>query len=215
MRKNRKWIVATTLFVCFLAVLLCVMFLDVRAIGPQGSSIGLAGVNAAIRDLFGVKMIWYDITDLLGFIAIAVALGFACLGLCQAVKRRSLKKVDGDILLLGGFYAVVLGVYIFFEIFVVNYRPILMEGELEASFPSSHTMLTVCILGTAMYQFAKRLKTCLVRNCAVVASGLIMAVTVVGRLISGAHWFSDVLAGLFLSCALVFVYLWLCERMKK
>lgn len=215
MRKNRKWIGAAALFAGFLAVTLCVLFVDVQAIGPQESSIGLAGINAYVRDIIGVNMIWYDITDLLGLAALAIAGGFGILGLWQLIKGRSLKKVDADILALGGFYVVVFGIYIFFELFVVNCRPILMEGQLEASFPSSHTMLTVCILGTAIYQFAKRLKTCLVRNAAIVISGLVIAVTVVGRLLSGVHWFSDILAGLFLSGALVFCYLWLCECIKK
>ncbi len=220
MKDNKRkqtiiWISARILFSLFVALTVAVKVIDVKEIGPNSSEIGLATVNRAVRDFFGLNMIWYDITDVLGIVAIVVALGFAVLGLCQLIKRRSIKKVDIDIIILGFFYVAVLLIYVFFEICVINYRPCLLEGELEASFPSSHTMLTVCIMSTAIYQAVKKIKNMPLRIVSVVTAGLIMAVTVVGRMISGVHWFTDIVGGLLLSGALILVYIGVCTAVES
>ncbi len=216
MVKNAKkcWILSAGLLVLFLLVMLCVKTVDVQPIGPNGSVIGLAAINAGVRDLFGQNMVWYDITDLFGVLSILSALGFALLALCQLIKRRSLLKVDRDLILLGVFYAAVLVVYVFFEIFVINYRPILMDGQLEASFPSSHTMLVCCFLVAAIWQFANRISNHVLRCAAIWVSAAIIVVTVVGRLICGVHWFSDILAGLLASGALVAAYIAACKTLQ-
>lgn len=78
----------------FVALLAAVKFVDVGAIGPQGSEIGLSAINGQVRDALGFSESWYGITDWLGILSILVALGFAFFGVCQLIHRRSFKKVD-------------------------------------------------------------------------------------------------------------------------
>ena len=132
--------------------------------------------------------------------------GFAILGLCQWIKRRSLAKVDKSIFVLGGFYVVVMMAFLSFEFFVINYRPVLIEGVLEASYPSSTTMLVTCVMPTAVMQFNERIKNSALRRTASVLLVTFMVFMVVGRLISGVHWFSDIFGGLLLSAGLVLAY---------
>ena len=131
-------IVFTLAFVCWTAL---ISFIDVQAIGPQNSKVGFATVNEFFHRLTGVNMSLYIITDWLGLVPIAFAFGFAILGLVQWIKRKSLRKVDYSLFVLGGFYIVVFLIYLLFEFVVINYRPVLINNYLEASYPSSTTML--------------------------------------------------------------------------
>ena len=185
-------------------VLIC--FVDVQAIGPEGSSVGFSTINGFIHELTGVNWFLYTVTDWLGLIPIGVAFGFAVLGLVQWIKRKSLLKVDRSILILGGFYIVVMAVYILFEIVVINYRPTLINGHLEASYPSSTTMLVMCVMPTAMMQLRARIKNDLFRRCVMFAIAVFIAFMVIGRLVSGVHWISDIIGGVLLSAGPVMMY---------
>ncbi len=186
-----------TVFVCFI---------DVRAIGPHESSVGFAALNGCIHNFTGVNMYLYVITDWLGLVPIGVAFSFAVLGLVQWIKRKRLLKVDRSILTLGGFYIVVMAVYILFEIVVINYRPTLINGYLEASYPSSTTMLVMCVMPTAMMQFSTRIKNDLFRQCVLFTITVFIAFMVIGRLVSGVHWITDIIGGALLSTGLVLMY---------
>lgn len=190
-------------FVLWTALVRCV---DVRAIGPLGTRVGFASLNAAFHGLTGVHRILYEITDWLGLIPIAAALGFALLGLAEWIKRRSLAKVDRSILVLGAFYILVIAIYIFFELVVINYRPVLIEGYLEASYPSSTTLLTLCVMPTAALELGARIKSAAKRRCTVILLSAFVAFVVIGRLLSGVHWLSDIIGGALVSGGLVMLY---------
>ena len=183
-----------------------VSYVDVRAIGPNGSSVGFATLNGYVHNLTGVNMFLYTITDWLGLVPIGVAFGFAVLGLVQWVGRKSLFKVDRSILALGGFYIIVLAMYIFFEIVVINYRPVLIDGYLEASYPSSTTMLVMCVMPTAMMQLHARIKSDVFRRCVLISIAAFTAFMVIGRLASGVHWLTDIIGGALVSAGLVITY---------
>ena len=183
-----------------------VSYVDVRSIGPNGSSVGFATLNGYVHNLTGVNMFLYTITDWLGLVPIGVAFGFAVLGLVQWVGRKSLFKVDRSILALGGFYIIVLAMYIFFEIVVINYRPVLIDGYLEASYPSSTTMLVMCVMPTAMMQLHARIKSDVFRRCVLISIAAFTAFMVIGRLVSGVHWLTDIIGGALVSAGLVITY---------
>ena len=206
-KKNKKRLVlGVSLVVAFVLWTILVCFVDVRAIGPEGSSVGFAALNGFVHELTGVNWFLYTITDWLGIVPIAVALGFAILGLVQLIKRKSLWKVDHSILALGVFYIVVMAAYIFFEVVVINYRPTLIDGYLEASYPSSTTMLVMCVMPTAAMQLNARIKNTVLRRCAVITIVAFTAFMVIGRLVSGVHWITDIIGGALLSAGLVTMY---------
>lgn len=183
-----------------------VLLVDVQAIGPNGSAVGLATINNAVHSLFGVHMSLYTITDWLGLVPVGVGFGFAVLGLVQWIKRKNLLKVDYTILVLGGFYLVVLAAYMLFETVVINHRPILINGYLEASYPSSTTMLVLCVMPTASMQLNTRMKNRGFRQCVAVIIAAFTVFMVVGRLVSGVHWLTDIVGGALLSAGLVMLY---------
>ncbi len=208
MQKRQKALAVSAFVSILLSVALTIALaaVDVRPIGPFGSQVGFATFNEYVFWFIGERIVWYHITDWLGISAVLTAIGFAVRGLVQLIRRRSLLLVDRRILILGGFYLIVLAVYLLFEHHIVNYRPILMNGHLEASFPSSHTMIICCIMVTAMDQFRYMIKNRRFRTAVNAAASAIMLVTIAGRTVSGVHWFTDILAGLLFAAALLCIY---------
>ena len=206
-KKNKKALVCgASLLIAFVLWTVLVCLVDVQAIGPEGSSVGFGTLNGYVHDLTGVNMSLYVITDWLGLVPIGIAFGFAVLGLVQLIKRKSLLKVDRSILVLGGFYIVVMAVYILFETVVINYRPTLIDGYLEASYPSSTTILVMCVMPTAMMQLRARIKNEIFCRCVIFAITAFIAFMVIGRLVSGVHWITDIIGGALLSTGIVLMY---------
>ena len=208
MKKRKMFLVAIGLFMAFVLWTALVCFVDVRPIGANGSEVGFATLNGYFHGLTGVNMWLYAVTDWLGLVPIAAAAGFGVLGLFEWVKRRQILKVDRSILILGGFYVAVMATYAFFEFVVINYRPILIDGRLEASYPSSTTMLVLCVMPTAIMQLWGRIKNRAFKWSAASVIIVFIVFMVVGRLISGVHWISDIIGGVLISASLVTVYAW-------
>ena len=183
-----------------------VQFIDVRTIGPNGSSVGFATINGFVHKLTGVHMSLYNVTDWLGLVPVFVAMGFALFGFAQWIKRKHLSKVDYSIFVLGGFYIAVMAVYVLFEMITVNYRPVLINGILEKSYPSSTTLIVMCVMPTAIMQFNSRIKNTALKKSVSFLIIAFIVFMVIGRLVSGVHWFTDIIGGALLSAGLVTMY---------
>lgn len=206
-KKNKKVLaLGMSLLLVFVLWTVLVRFVDVQMIGPRESCVGFATLNGFVHELTGTNWFLYILTDWLGLVPIAVALGFAIFGLVQLIKRKNLLKIDYPILVLGAFYIVVIVAYLFFEIVVINYRPTLIDGYLEVSYPSSTTMLVTCVMSTALIELKARIKNTLFRRCIIIAIITFIAFMVVARLLTGVHWITDIIGGVLLSSGLVVIY---------
>lgn len=205
-KKLKLLFIGLVMLVLFAVWTVLVQCIDVHAIGPESSCVGFARLNGFVHKLTGVNMAWYNATDWLSIIPLCFILGFAVLGLVQLIKRKSLFKVDASILLLGVFYIAVMAGYILFEFYAVNYRPVLINGILEVSYPSSTTLLVLCVMPTAALQLRSRIKNHRVKNIVTFVICVFTAFMVMGRIISGVHWITDIIGGVFLSVGLVLIY---------
>lgn len=209
---KKRLFVAVGWLVGFVLWTVAVRCIDVAVIGPCGSFVGFATVNAWFHGRTGVHMALYTITDWLGLVPIAVCLMFAGVGLCQWISRERLLRVDADLLLLGGFYLVMMAVYLLFETIVINYRPVLIEGVLEVSYPSSTTLLVLCVMSTAIWQVHHRIKHRFLRCATIVTLALFTICMVFFRLVSGVHWLTDIVGGVLCSGGMVLLYDAVCHR---
>lgn len=207
MRKTKRIVsVGILLLAAFAVWTFLIQTVDVQRIGPRQSAVGFATVNGWFHRLTNVHWMLYTLTDWLGLVPIVVCLLFACVGLAQLVQRRSLLKVDLDILLLGVYYVLVIFAYLLFEMIPLNYRPVLIEGILEASYPSSTTLLVLSVMPTLHFQAERRLKNSMLRRCIRVLTVLFSVFMVVGRLLSGVHWLTDIVGAILLSGGLFLLY---------
>ena len=206
MKEKRNLLAGVGLIGAFALWTVLIQCVDVQAVGQNGTKIGFADFNVWFHQLTGVHMTIYTITDWLGLVPIIICLCFGVLGLLQLIKRRSLLRVDSDILLLGVYYVLVIACYLIFEMIPVGYRPVLIEGRLEASYPSSTTLLVLSVMPTLWFQAYRRVSNVTTRKAAEVFVVAFSVFMVIGRLVSGVHWATDIIGSVLLSLGLYMLY---------
>lgn len=214
MKTKKNVRITLTAFIAFVLWTVAITKIDLQAIGPRGTVVGFATLNDAFHKMTGVHLWLYEVTDWLGLVAIVFVLGFGVLGLIQLIRRRNLFKVDSDIIILGVFYILVIIGYVVFEEFAINCRPVIIEGRLESSYPSSTTLLILCVMPTAILQLKNRIKSVVVKNIIVLVVSVFTLFMVIGRTISGVHWLTDIIGGILLSISLVMLYRTLITEFK-
>ena len=205
--KGMKKLISGIVFIISFAIwTMLIQIIDVHPIGVKGTNIGFATINSWFHSLTGVNMTLYTITDWLGLVPIFICMIFGLVGLIQLIQRKNLLKVDFDIIILGVYYVIVILCYLIFEMYPINYRPILINGFMEASYPSSTTLLVLCVMPTLVFQANQRLKSIALKRFITIFAVAFSAFMVVGRLISGVHWLTDIIGSCLLSSGLFYVY---------
>ena len=208
--KKNLLIVSIALFALFFVFTLLVATVDKAAGNAPDTEIGFSHLNLAFFNATHkngeISNGWYKLTEFLGYLALAEAAGFAVYGVAQLIVRKSLKKIDKDLFVLAAAYVLLAIFYVAFEKIVVNYRPVLENGEIAASYPSSHTMLTITIASTGIFMLRRRMTSRPALISAETLSGAVMLVMTVGRLLSGVHYFTDILGGVLLAAAIVMLF---------
>ena len=206
MREKKILMAAAGLLVLFALWTAAIMYIDVQPIGPEGTAVGFAGLNGQFHALTGVNWLLYTVTDWLGLVPILICVCYGILGLIQWIRRKKLPRVDADILLLGAYYLLVIFGYLFFEMVPVNYRPVLIDGYLEASYPSSTTLLVLSVMPTLKFQTDRRCGNAKIRRLTAGFVILFSVFMVTGRLVSGVHWITDIIGSVLLSGGLYLLY---------
>ena len=200
---------------CFIIFTILLKVIDVQATGPEGSLIGFSSLNNAVFSLLGTNTFCYKLTQAFGLLAILVAGLFAVTGLIQLIKRKSLVKIDREIIVTGVIYILVIILYVLFEKLAINYRPVITDEGLEASFPSTHTMLILTILGTALPLAGRYITNPKLAFTAKLFCIVIMWLTIICRLLSGVHWFTDIIGGVLISLCLISLHKALCFKKEN
>ena len=208
MKKNGKkqLITGVSFMLVFVIWTWLIQKVDVQPVGQKGTDVGFAAFNCWFHRLTGVHMGLYTITDWLGLVPVFVCIVFGGIGLWQLIKRKNLFKVDTDLIYLGIYYVIVIFGYLFFEMCPINYRPILIEGILEASYPSSTTLLVLSVMPTLVLQANRRIENGYLKRIIYAFTIVFSVFMVIGRLVSGVHWFTDIMGAVFLSTGLFYLY---------
>ncbi len=205
MKNKKNIIISIVLTIISIVYTILVKFVDISSIGPNNSSVGLSKLNLFFKNLVGSNMTIYKISEFLGYIVILLVLIYGCIGLYQLIKRKSLKKVDKEIIKLGCFYVLMLVTYVVFEKLEINYRPVLIDGILEASYPSSHTILALCICFSSLITSKKYFNKKYVKKINLITI-ILTSLVLLLRTVSGVHWISDIIGGVIISMTLISYY---------
>ena len=205
--KGMKNLISGIAFIIsFVIWTMLIQIIDVQPIGANGTNIGFAKLNMWFNSIICVNMTLYTITDWLGLVPIFICMIFGLVGLVQLIKRKNLLKVDFDIIILGIYYVIVILCYLIFEMYPINYRPILINGFIEASYPSSTTLLVLSVMPTLAFQCNQRLKSITLKRFITIFTVAFSVFMVAGRLISGVHWLTDIIGSCLLSAGLFYTY---------
>lgn len=204
--EKKKWMEGGIFLALFLLWTALIQTVDVKPIGPNETCVGFSALNSWFHDFTDVNLALYTITDWLGLVPLFICMVFAGIGFVQMIVRRSLFRVDADILILGAYYIAVIFCYVIFEMVSINYRPILIDGRLEASYPSSTTLLVMGVMPTLVEQGNRRAKNKILKHIILAFAVGFSAFMVVGRLICGVHWLTDIVGSVLLCAGLFAVY---------
>ncbi len=221
---HKKCLIYTTVAVALLAAFLILTLLltcvDVRAAGESGAEVGFATLNEAVFDALGqlgdtAATISLKFSELCGAIMLAAVGAFGITGLVQVIRRKGILRADKELYVMAGGLVLLAAVYVLFEIVVINCRPVLDEGELAASYPSSHTMLAVAVAGMGAAYLYRRIQC----RCRRTSPGMsligLATVTTLLRLEAGVHWLTDIVGGVLAGLVITFAYLAVCAALQK
>ena len=206
-------VIAVLFLLLFAGFTYLVMTYDVANVGFEGTPIGFSTVNTRFHRDFSYNEKCFVVTEYLGYICLAMAFANAVIAFLDFVKVKGrIGKMQRRYVITMFFYAVVVALYVLFMFVTINYRP----NEAESSYPSSHTMLALCVMSSeiAMLHYsAKRL-----RFWAIIFQILCfvcMVAMVVLRLLSGVHWLTDIVGSGLLSLGLVSLYFGLLALRRR
>ena len=214
-KSRRNYLISIFLILVAIIYTILVKKIDLSPIGPNESVVGFSKINLYFYNLIGVNMDLYKITEIFGYISLLLVAGYGIIGLIQMIKRKSIIKVDKSIIALGIFYIIVLGIYVFFEKFVINYRPVLIDNVLEASYPSSHTVLAICVCISGILVNKKLFNDKSITKYLNISFIVLMIAILFGRILSGVHWISDIFGGVLISIALLKTFKTILENIKE
>ena len=215
LKSNKYFIVSSILFCLFILFTIMIKFVGVKAVGPNGSEVGFADLNKSFYDSVGANNGAKIVSELIGYFAIVCALFFVGLLVYQWIKRKSFKLIDKNLIIFCVMCAVLVAFYVLFEICKINYRPTIVDGELKASYPSSHTMLICCLLVFCMLNFSYYVENMKIRYTLYACFSALAVVGTLLRLYSGMHWLTDIFAGVILSGALCFLFAGLLNMLSE
>lgn len=176
---------------------------DVQAQETLTSEVGFATLNQAFANKVGFNETFYKISKYAGYLALILVAFYGFTGLIELLQKKSLKGVNKVLYALAAFYVCVAIVYVLFEVVVINYRPVDLGEGLEASFPSSHTILALCVCGSSLVASKYIIKKENFKKCLNIISWIVMILVVCTRLLSGVHWITDIFGGILISLFMI------------
>ena len=203
---NKKLLCSIFTTILFIVYTILVKVVDVKSVPTTSTFVGFGTLNLWFHQLTKENLFLYQLGDWLSIIPLLICAVYAMIGCFQLIKRKSILKVDYQLLILGFYYVLLLGIYLLFEVIPINYRPILINGVLEVSYPSSTTLLVLCIMKTFAYNIKIYLNDKQSKRIIISLTMIYSIFMIIIRILSKVHWITDIIGAILLSNALYYLY---------
>lgn len=214
---NKKTLYGALSGIMLIIILVFIVLLKKVNVGTNGDkNIGLSKINLAIYNSLGTNKIMDIISTIILAMAGALALFFVVIGIIEVVKRKKLEMLDNSIKALALVYVITGWIYLIFDyILVINYRPTAECISSSPSFPSTHTMLILMIFLTGITVLEGLIKNKKLLYSVEICFGLLGILAIVTRMLSGKHWFTDIIAGILFAIMLYFFHKFIIELLNE
>ena len=204
-KENIRQIVYTGLMV-LVAILFTIAVDKIDTALVLGKEIGFSNVNIAVHQMLGTSDTFDLLSDITMIVSALLMGGLVFIGTYQLISGKGFKAVDKEILIAGAVLVLMSITYLFFEKVVINFRPVLEDGFLEASYPSTHVLLTTVINIVAIDYIVTKIKNKKIMLPSVITVAVITVVGFGARVLSGMHWITDIVGALLIASCLVMIY---------
>ena len=137
--KRKILLISIILLLVSIVYTILVRTIDVKDIGPLSSKVGFASLNNYVEGLLPYNETFYKVSKYLGFLPFLFVGIYGLLGLIDLIKKKSFKKMEQRYLVLGLFYVIFAGLYLFFEKVIIriinNYIYIIIRYETRSIIP--------------------------------------------------------------------------------
>lgn len=202
MRRKSLDIIISILWLILLIFTILVSFVDVKIYNVTNTEIGLYSLNK----IFLVNSINSNYINIISngifLICLLVIILMLLLITFEYFKTKKINKNNLNFII--HFLIMVLIWIIFDKILIINYRPILINGNIEGSYPSTHVMVSTFVLLFLSDKLKKIFKNDKIFY--IISIGLII-IQSISRILLTMHWFTDIIGGLLIGCLLFFTFL--------
>ena len=218
MLKN-KLIFASSTVILLVTLIIALLYIDV---GYVNGNVGLFVINNFFAT-YKINSSWDIFTTVILDITFVFIFTLVGIGIFQAIKRRSILKIDRNVVVTEILVVLMLLFSLFFSnVIFINNSPVLQNGVEVSSFPSNHIVivtfvfLTLATLVKDYFEIVKIGKINII--CKFVSFGIaiiMIALMVVGKTLSGRIWFTDAISGLLLGLFFYSLFLLFKEKSIK
>lgn len=198
------WLTAVCCTILFLVLTVSLLLVDVQSAGAQ--TVGWASLNFWWHDLISVQHGWHIVSNIVATVTLLALCAMVVWQFIIMLRGKSFRAFLKQWLAFDITVILLVLCYVLFQIVVVNYRPIMIDGMAEVSYPSSHILLFATLLPLIVCECWHNVPSKVWRRVIAVSALVLMVVGIVARALCGYHWLTDSVGALLLSAALVAWY---------
>lgn len=192
-------VIITNLFIIFILTIL-VKTVDIYYNVITKSNIGLYSLNKLFLNNNEFQFLKI-ISEIIFIICLLIIVIIGAMLIINYIKTKAINKKQKNFLI---YLFILFIIWVLFDkVLIINYRPIVVDGKIEGSYPSTHIMVITYTLLSLSYLLENKVN----QKMKYILSIIFILITFSGRVLSLMHWFTDGLCGLLVGLTFYLLFL--------